>query len=86
MRWINNVPLPVVIAGCMLFWITLCWVISKLNVQKISCPKCAALTNRGSHSLAQIVMCVCLFPIGLLSLLGGRKPTVCTKCRHTWIC
>lgn len=53
--------------------------------QVVSCVKCSTLTTRGGYSAVQILCCVLLFPIGLLSLLGGRKSTVCTKCGNTWI-
>lgn len=53
--------------------------------QMVSCLKCSSLTKRGGYSAGQILCCVLLFPIGLLSLLGGRKPTVCTKCGYTWV-
>jgi hypothetical protein len=53
--------------------------------QMVSCVKCSTLTGRGGFSVGQKLCCVIFFPIGLLALLGGRKPTVCSSCGHTWI-
>ncbi len=50
----------------------------------LSCPKCNALTQKGSFKGWQIVVSVCLFPVGLLALLADRNPTICQKCGHTW--
>ena len=50
----------------------------------ISCPKCEQLTERGGIPAWQIIVSICFFPVGLLALLAGRKPTVCGKCGHTW--
>jgi hypothetical protein len=51
---------------------------------QISCPKCSTLVNRGGFYGWQIVVAICFFPIGLLSLLAGRKPTTCFNCNHTF--
>jgi hypothetical protein len=50
----------------------------------LSCPKCEKLATRGSLKTWQIVVAVCLFPIGLLVLLMDRKPTECPNCKFTW--
>jgi hypothetical protein len=50
----------------------------------LSCPKCSELTKKGGYNVWQIVVSICFFPVGLLSLLAGRKPTVCQKCGHAW--
>ena len=50
----------------------------------VSCPKCSTQTKTGGYQTWQIVVSVCFFPIGLLSLLAGKKPTTCGKCGHTW--
>jgi hypothetical protein len=52
---------------------------------ELSCPKCDALTRRGGRPAWQIVVAILLFPIGLLALLAGRKPTVCEKCGYRWM-
>jgi hypothetical protein len=50
----------------------------------ISCPKCNTLTERAGYPVWVIILCICLFPIGLFALLAGRKPTTCGNCRFTW--
>ncbi|MSS70955.1 MAG: DUF2367 domain-containing protein [Candidatus Latescibacteria bacterium] len=50
----------------------------------ISCPKCRSMVRRGGFPVWVILMSIGLFPIGLLALLVGRKPTVCPSCRYTW--
>jgi hypothetical protein len=51
---------------------------------QLSCPKCHVLARRGGIPAWQIIVSICLFPVGLLALLGGRKPTQCPECRFTW--
>lgn len=51
---------------------------------QISCPKCQAMATRGGIPAWQIIVAICFFPIGLLALLGGRKPTSCPDCGYTW--
>jgi len=51
---------------------------------QISCPKCSKLTAQGGFAVWQILVSICFFPLGLLSLLAGRKPTVCAFCGHTF--
>lgn len=51
---------------------------------ELSCPKCNATAIRGSYAGWQILVAICLFPVGLLSLLAGRQPTKCSKCGHSW--
>jgi hypothetical protein len=53
-------------------------------MSQVSCPKCEKLTNQGGFNTWQIIVSICFFPIGLLSLLAGRKPTTCQECSHTW--
>ena len=50
----------------------------------ISCPKCGQSATRGGVPGWQIIVSICFFPVGLLALLGGRDPTVCPKCGHSW--
>ncbi len=50
----------------------------------LSCPKCNAVAERGGYPVWVIVVAICLFPVGLLALLAGRKPTRCPACAHTW--
>jgi hypothetical protein len=51
---------------------------------QVSCPKCDALADKGGFKVWQFAVSIIFFPLGLLSLLAGRKPTVCSKCGHTW--
>ena len=56
----------------------------KLIMSNLSCPKCGELTKKGGYKTWQIIVAVCLFPLGLLALLADRNPTTCQKCGHTW--
>ena len=51
---------------------------------QISCPKCQAMAYRGGIPIWQIVVAIIFFPIGLLALLAGRKPTECPSCGYRW--
>lgn len=51
---------------------------------QLSCPKCGKLATKGGFNTWQIIVSICFFPIGLLSLFAGRKPTVCPSCDHAW--
>ena len=53
-------------------------------MSQISYPKCSALATLGCIPAWQIIVAICFFPIGLLALLGGRKPTECPSCKYTW--
>jgi hypothetical protein len=46
----------------------------------ISCPKCSKPTAQGGFAAWQIIVAICFFPLGLLALLAGRKPTTCNMC------
>jgi len=46
----------------------------------LSCPKCATQVSRAGFPAWAIVVAICFFPLGLLALLAGRKPTVCHSC------
>jgi hypothetical protein len=50
----------------------------------ISCPKCGRITSQGGYAAWQIIVAICFFPLGLLSLLAGRQPTTCNHCGHTF--
>lgn len=50
----------------------------------ISCPKCNSLTHRAGFPVWAIIVSICLFPVGLLALLAGRRPTTCGHCGFTW--
>ena len=50
----------------------------------LSCPKCSNPAQRAGYPLWVILVAICLFPVGLLALLAGRKPTVCPKCGFAW--
>lgn len=46
----------------------------------VSCPKCGQPVARGGFPAWTIVVSICFFPIGLLALLAGRKPSICGSC------
>lgn len=50
----------------------------------LSCPKCTGVAERGGYPAWVIIVAICLFPVGLLALLAGRKPTSCSTCGHMW--
>lgn len=50
----------------------------------VSCPKCDGMAQGGGFNTWQIVVSICFFPIGLLSLLASKKPNICHKCGHIW--
>jgi hypothetical protein len=50
----------------------------------ISCPKCNTVQASAGFPAWVIIVAICLFPVGLLALLAGRKPTTCVKCGFTW--
>jgi hypothetical protein len=50
----------------------------------VSCPKCATMTIRNGYPVWVIIVAICFFPLGLLALLAGRKPTTCQQCGFTW--
>ncbi len=49
----------------------------------VTCPKCNTQVQQAGFPVWVIVVCICFFPIGLLALLAGRKPTPCTNCGTT---
>jgi hypothetical protein len=51
---------------------------------QLSCPKCDEMATRGGFKVWQIILAICLFPIGLLAFLADRNLTECPKCGHTW--
>jgi len=52
---------------------------------EITCPKCDKLTTKGGYHTWQIIVAICLFPLGLLALVADKQPTKCTSCEHTWM-
>lgn len=48
----------------------------------ITCPKCSKMTPQAGFATWQIVVSICFFPLGLLSLLAGRQVTKCNECGH----
>lgn len=50
----------------------------------VSCPKCSKTTQQGGFPGWALVVAICAFPLGLLALLAGRKPTICQSCNHTF--
>jgi Uncharacterized conserved protein (DUF2367) len=51
---------------------------------QLTCSRCNTLTQQGGFPAWAIVVSICFFPVGLLALLAGRKPTVCPSCGTTW--
>ena len=51
---------------------------------QVSCPKCNAMTQQAGYPGWVIAVSIFAFPVGLLALLAGRKPTACPSCRFTW--
>jgi len=50
----------------------------------VTCPKCGKATQQAGFETWQIIVSICFFPLGLLSLLAGRKPTTCGHCSNTF--
>lgn len=50
----------------------------------VTCPRCNAAAVRGGFPVWTIVVSIVLFPFGLLALLAGRKPSVCSQCGFVW--
>lgn len=50
----------------------------------VTCPKCSKQTSQGGFPAWEIIVAICFFPLGLLALLAGRKPTTCQHCGNTW--
>ncbi len=50
----------------------------------ITCPRCATPASRGGFPVWTIIVSIIFFPLGLLALLAGRKPTVCRQCGFVW--
>jgi hypothetical protein len=50
----------------------------------LTCPNCNTSQKRAGYPAWAIVVSVCLFPLGLLALMVGRKPTKCMQCGFTW--
>lgn len=48
------------------------------------CPKCGGAAQRGQFALWQFLLVILVLPLGLLSLLAGREPSVCPHCGHVW--
>jgi hypothetical protein len=46
----------------------------------ITCSKCDNVTKRNGFPLWVWIVSIIFFPIGLLSLLAGRKTTQCPQC------
>lgn len=50
----------------------------------LTCPQCNTSQKRSGYPAWAIVVSVCLFPLGLIALMVGRKPTKCMQCGLTW--
>ncbi len=46
----------------------------------VVCQNCSKPTQIAGFAAWQIVVSILLFPLGLLALMGGRKPTICMHC------
>jgi hypothetical protein len=51
----------------------------------ISCPFCGSQTKRGGFALWQYLMSIFFFPLGMLSLLAGRQPSLCKSCQKSFV-
>jgi hypothetical protein len=56
----------------------------RTEMAMVSCPKCSKQTAQGGFPAWEIIVAICFFPLGLLALLAGRKPTTCQHCGNTW--
>lgn len=54
-------------------------------MSQISCPQCHSHTPRAGFGCLKIAIAILFFPIGLLILLTGRKPTACRNCNYRFI-
>ena len=52
--------------------------------EKVTCPKCNEKTKRAGFHIWQWLVTLFFFPLGALSLLAGRKNTICSACNHEW--
>ncbi len=50
----------------------------------VSCPKCNNAVVLSGYPAWAIIVAICFFPLGLLALLAGRKPSRCQHCGFTW--
>jgi Uncharacterized conserved protein (DUF2367) len=50
----------------------------------VSCPKCSMMVQMSGYPVWVILVAICFFPVGLLALLVGRKPTRCGNCGFVW--
>jgi len=50
----------------------------------VSCPKCSTPNIQAGFPAWTIIVSICFFPLGLLALLAGRKPTQCRQCGFIW--
>jgi hypothetical protein len=50
----------------------------------VSCPKCNMIASQAGYPAWVIIISICCFPVGLLALLAGRKPSTCGRCGFTW--
>ena len=51
----------------------------------ITCPQCKITTMRAGFPVWAIIVAIVFFPIGLLALLAGRKPTKCHSCGNYFV-
>jgi hypothetical protein len=48
------------------------------------CPRCTTPARKGTFAWWVLLAAVCLFPLGLLALLIGPRPTLCPSCGYSW--
>jgi hypothetical protein len=91
--WAVGWPVLLTDAGVLLLGITSAVLLLVVVVKRdeilgetitVVCPNCGASVKRAQFAVWQLIAVICLFPIGLLSLLAGYQATVCPDCRHTW--
>lgn len=50
----------------------------------LTCPKCEMTVFRGGYAVWQWIVAIFFFPVGLVALAVGRKPTHCPYCKFIW--
>jgi hypothetical protein len=56
----------------------------EFNMSNAVCPKCGGVAQKGGFETWQIVVAILCFPLGLLALLGKKKPSKCNSCNIEW--
>ena len=50
----------------------------------VTCSHCSKATKQAGFPAWEIIVAILFFPLGLLALLAGRKPTTCVHCHKTF--